>query len=111
MVNRALLIALTAGRDLLRAVRSLLPWFQVAGVYYLLLVCLQNLRRVGSVWTGSRSAEASLIVVVHLLLRLHVAHIALRVEVVVSFIICYLVRVVQHVLWTLMVALKNHGTA
>jgi len=69
MVDSSLLVVTLRGY-LLAAIGPLLALLQVASVDNLLLVSLQNLRRVRRVWTRSIPAKASLIVIIHLLLRL-----------------------------------------
>ena len=109
MVDSSLLVVTLRGY-LLAAIGPLLALLQVASVDNLLLVSLQNLRRVRRVWTRSITAKASLIVIIHLLLRLKVPDIVLRILLVVSLVVYHLVSIVQY-FWTSMITLKNHCTA
>lgn len=78
----------------------------------LLLVALEYLSRMGGAWAYRVAAEASLIVVVHLLLRLHMPYIvALRVHIVVAFIVYHLTRVIVQHFGPRVVALEHHRAA
>lgn len=111
VVDGPLLVCVAASNDFLSAVWSFLSFLQIPCVDNLLLVPLDDLGGVRCVWTCGRSTEASLIVIVHLLLCFHVSHVVLRVQVVVPLsIVRDLVRVAQH-LRTLVVTLEDHCTA
>lgn len=71
------LLVLTGTAYFLAAIGPFLPLLQVASVYYLLLISLEDLCRVCRIWTRSVAAKASLIVIIHLLLRFHVPDIVL----------------------------------
>ena len=74
------------------------------------LVALEHLSGVRRVWAGCGATEASLIDIVHLLLRLHLPNVVLRIHVVVSLVTYYILWILQD-LWALVVALQNHSTA
>lgn len=103
------LLVLTGTAYFLAAIGPFLPLLQVASVYYLLLISLEDLCRVCRIWTRSVAAKASLIVIIHLLLRFHVPDIVLWILLVVSFVIYHLRGIVQH-FWTSMITLENHCT-
>ena len=106
------LLRLTVRHDLLGAVWSLVSRLQVPGVYDGLLGAGQHLRsRVRGVWTRHRATEASLVIVVHLLLRLHVSQIVLLVKIIVLLLIVdHLVLIIEH-FGALVVTLQHHGAA
>lgn len=110
MVDRALL-RLTVRHDLLGAVWALVSWLQVSGVHDGLLGARQHLRsRVRGVGTRYRATEASLVIVVHLLLRLHISHVLLVKIIVLLLVVDHLVLIVEH-LGALVVTLQYHGAA
>ena len=97
------------GHYFLTAVWSFLPLPLVASVDNLLLISLKHLCWMRCVRTGSRTAKASLIIViVHLFLWLQISNVVLRI-LVVPLVVDHLIRVVQH-FWTGVVTLQNHST-
>lgn len=103
MINRSLLIA--ARDNLLATVRPLLTLFKVPGVNYLLLVPLQHLGRVRRVRTRCVATEASLIVIIHLLLRFQIAYVVLG-GVLLLLVVRGVALVVADLVW---VVLQHFG--
>lgn len=83
---------------------------QVSRADDLFLVSLQYLGRVCCIWTDRCAAEASLVIIVHLLLRLHMPDVVLGVQVVVALVINHLSGMVEH-FRPRVVTLQDHGTA